>query len=149
MPNNSSARRDKKEKKKKKAPKPLSKQGRSASSDSSSSSSAAEEAPSMRIATSSRSSLDSSLPPSLATGRAGRNPPSSREMDSSSLLLLSCSRTQKKPFSARAEQTLHQVVDSYEEQGWRTGLARAYRQQGFPLCLFYPKTGTQRCGCQD
>jgi hypothetical protein len=99
MPNNSSARRDKKKKKKKKAPKPLSKQGRSASSDSSSSSSsvAAKEAPSKRMTTSSGYSVDSPLSSSLtATGKAGRNPPSSREMDSSSLLFLSSAAEPKR-----------------------------------------------------
>jgi hypothetical protein len=88
MPNNSSARRNKKEKKrKKKDAKPLSKQVRSASADSSSSSSsqAAEEAGSVRTIASSRASVNLSLSfPFTAAGKAGRNPPSSREtMDSS------------------------------------------------------------------
>ncbi len=79
----------------------MSKQGRSASSDSSSSSSsqAAEEAKSVKTTASSRSSMDSSLSSSLtATGKAGRNPSSSREMDSSasSLLFLSSAAEPKR-----------------------------------------------------
>jgi hypothetical protein len=94
MPNSSSARRDKKEKNKKmKDPKPLSlsKQGRSASSDSSSSSSsqAAEEARSVKTTASSRSL------PLTATGKAGRNPSSSREMDSSASLICPLQQNQK------------------------------------------------------
>jgi hypothetical protein len=59
------------------------------------------------MTTSSRSSLDSSLSPSLTvTGRAGRNPPSSREMDSSSLLLLSSAAEPKRSPSPQ-EQNRH------------------------------------------
>jgi hypothetical protein len=51
----------------------------------------------METNASSRSSMDSSLSSSLtATGKAGRNPPSSREMDSSSLLFLSSAAEPKR-----------------------------------------------------
>jgi hypothetical protein len=61
------------------------------------------------MTTSSSSSLDSSLSPSLAeTGRAGRNPPSSKELDSSSLLLLSSAAEPKRSPSPQ-EQNRHFV----------------------------------------
>jgi hypothetical protein len=95
------------------------------------------------MATSSRSSLDSSLSPSLAaTGRAGRNPPSSREMDPSSLLLLSSAAEPKRSHSPQ-EQNRHfakLMTRSKSKENLNEGPLQGQRgDKDFPSALLIPK----------